>query len=385
MSFQDTLVDVIDTNLTKKPSTPQFKFTNPLKKTIYINSMQLSFDAYFSEQGSVMILVNGNPILNKKSGELKRLQNLTVPMKNQELLQQKKIEIFAWNGSGETDFVSLGFDIQISEDPNALPSSDTPLSQTMRNNAISDALILFPQIPRADQVDTALIDMKGNKKLRVFLSGTEYESPTVILGGAGVADGDLLTAGTNFNIGVDGLEDEIGRVDYGSIATRKPSCRVTRTNGSTTDWLVQLYRSENGADWFLVGSATFLNNPETKDILGGEVSCRFMKVTVKYTGGDASNNSFHCKEIYDGLLFGGTSALSFEEINIATGQWQEVISSSEFGTVSQGSEIVQEIGDVNTVSISGKTYALPSTQNGFRAKLTTTGAISTGISARRIA
>lgn len=159
MSFQDILVDVIDTNATKKPNSPQFKFTNPLKKNIFINSIQLSFDSYFSEKGSILIKINDNVILNKIAGSFKRMHNFTVPMKNQEFLKQKKIEIYVWNGI-DSNFVSVGYDIQISEDPNAPVSNNSPLSEIQRNNSISDSLEIFEFRTYLNEIQTQLIDMK---------------------------------------------------------------------------------------------------------------------------------------------------------------------------------------------------------------------------------
>ena len=387
MSYQESFVEVIETNETKKPNSPQITIRNPLKKTIFVNSIQLSFDAYFSEKGVIIVKINNNIILNQKpAGSYRRIHNFPIPMKNQEFLQQQKIEVYAWNGSGDTDFVNVGIDIQISEDPDLQIGNDTPLSETLRNQQISESLILFPQIARTEQTDTVLIDMKGNKKLRVFISGADYVSPTVTFGGAGIADGNILTNGTVLNGNYLAGEELLAQVDFGSIDNRNIECIVRHENSGTGVWTARLYYSVNGVDWTLIELFDFPINQVYSKTMGGlgDVSCRHAKITIDWTSGSITGNSFNCRELYDSNIFGGTSALSFEQLNIASNLWQTVIPSSEFSTLSQGQEIVAEIGDVNTVSISGKTYALPSTQNQFRAKLTTTGSIANGISAMRV-
>jgi len=401
MSFQDTLVDVIDTNATKKPLSPQLKFTNPLKKKIYINSIQLSFDAYFSEKGAILIKINGNPILNKIAGSFKRLENFTVPMNNQEFMQQQKIEIFAWNGI-DNDYVSLGYDIQISEDPNALISSDTPMSQNTKNSQISDAIILFENKIYTNEVVNALLDLKGYQKLIVNLSAQTYTSPTIIendnFGASGYSlDGDLSTTNKDGS-GASGLGGDTHHItyDFGSVASRVPKCFCQSHAGisggiGTSVVTLNLYVSDDNVIFSLIATDTYVGTGSTtsKDLTlqGSEQSFRYMKLEYVWTRTLNVNNANNCGvyEGYDGNALGGTASLSFHELDIGNNSFTELIPSTEFGTVTQGQAVKRQIGDVNNVSLTGKTYFLPSTQTGFRAVLTVTGGgVSTGVSVRRI-
>lgn len=88
--------------------------------------------------------------------------------------------------------------------------------------------------------------------------------------------------------------------------------------------------------------------------------------------------------MFDSLTTNGEAKLSFEILDDASKKWLELIASSEFGTVTEGQEVVSQIGDVNTISVSGYTYALPSTQTNFRGKLTVSGGIETGVTIHKV-
>lgn len=380
-SFQEPLVDVIDTNATKKPNSPQFKFSNPLKKTIFVNSIQLSFDAYFSEKGAILIKVNNNPIFSKKAGSFKRLQNITIPLKNEEFLQQQKIEIFAWNGT-DTDFVSVGYDIKISEDAESPLSSDTPLSQDVRNSAISEPQILFEKkLYSADEIK--LLDMKEYKKLIVNMSAADYVPPIAVGINGAVVDGDLNTKWTDpsgFSAG--GETRFYSYVDFGDNLSREVHAKVGSTfaNQSMT-WTLQGDDDVAFPSPTDVGSIT--SNNGTATVLGSAQTFRYYRLKAVGNGG-AGGTSAELYEIFNSLVFGGSADLSFEELDIASNTFTELIPSSEFGTVTSGQAIKKQIGDVNNVSSTGKTYFLPSTQNGLQVKLTVIGSIDTGVSIRRI-
>jgi len=67
-------------------------------------------------------------------------------------------------------------------------------------------------------------------------------------------------------------------------------------------------------------------------------------------------------------------------------QWIELISSSEFGTITSGNTVIRQIGDVVSQTGADKVgFVLPSTQTAFRAKLTLINAIETGVSILKVA
>lgn len=448
MSFQDILIDVIDTNATKKPDSPQFKFTNPLKKNIFVNSIQLSFDAYFSEKGSILIKINNNPILSKKAGSFKRLENFTVPMQNQEFFQQQKIEIFAWNGSGDSDFVSVGHDIQISEDPNASVSLDAPLSQLIRNSAISDDEELFPFRVFSDESPTKLIDMKGHKKLIVTMSAssipaiteetpasTSNFSPTSgllfdftqtpstfvvtslpILGGLGesydifqVVDlGRSEPQSLTFDI-----DEQLTKV-VRSI-THYDSCSDSQCDGSFQERHINqikvvTYDVDESDDLTFTTGVTNIETGVSNVSEPLATTKRYIRITEHITttyaneaGADTgfqNNNGQGQGDIsgdftpsrtpsiftnwLDGLTVGGQADLSFEILG-SNGQWIQLIGSAEFGTVTSGDTVIAQIGDVVSRDGTDKVgFILPSTQTNFRAKLTVVNAIETGVTILKV-
>jgi hypothetical protein len=89
--------------------------------------------------------------------------------------------------------------------------------------------------------------------------------------------------------------------------------------------------------------------------------------------------------MFDLLTTNGNASLSFEILDQASQKWLELIASSEFGTVTEGEEVVSQVGDVTTISDSGFTYALPSTQTDFRGKLSIVGGIETGVTIHKVA
>ncbi len=124
-------------------------------------------------------------------------------------------------------------------------------------------------------------------------------------------------------------------------------------------------------------------DPEIID--AGTTSFRYSRWTWEVEGGEAMVISIY--EIYDALTMGGTGSLTFEVRDPETDTWSEFIASSEFGTITQGaSAIIEQIGDVTTKSVSGKTYALPSTQTDFRAKYSiTVNALKNAVSIQKVA
>lgn len=468
MSYQETFPDTISTNAIKKPSSPQIIIENPLRKNIFVNSIQLSFDAYFSEKGVIMIEVNDNIILPpKKAGSFKRLQNFSISLKNQEFFDRKKIKVYAWNGT-DTDFVSVGVDVQISEDPNTVVSPDAPLSLDSRNSAISDSEIIFENKVYFNQVIEKLINMQGYKKLIVSMSSStvpdlsEVSKTTdtgntistgvsdnvctvppvgyVSFDGSGRAHVARSFSSSSFPIvlpmaGKDGQNlDETNTVEviYDLNTEEAHTLEFTFTNPADQFGSVQKIRHEcvtNHSDMQKSirhltkikishsslpssGFSTVQNygsdEADGQKVYGG-ITKRYVKVEFKVetyqvvemdenAGGTEGSTSFTLTaqsrfldpsvlgtNPFDQNTKGGTASLSFLEKDLASSTFTELIPSSEFGTITEGQAVKEQIGDVNNVSVTEKSYFLPSTQTNFQAKLTVTGGgIETGVSITKV-
>ena len=381
MSFQDIKIDSIETSLTKKPSSPQITIKNPLKKTIFVNSIQLSFDAYFSERGAVFVKINNNPILNKKAGSLKNIKNLSVPLKNQEFFQQQKIEIFIWNGI-DTNTISMGYDIKISEDPNSSVLSNVPLSQIQRNSEISDFVELFTQKNYFDETVTQLVDMKGYKKMILLIGGSNIVSPTILIGTSPIADGDL---NTSMNYNPTQTKTVRASVDFGSIASRVPASKVGFTPAIDDCNTFFLEVSNDNVNWSQVATWQRCTSPSTTIMIGAEQSFRYMRVQDQGTpqGSWQTGNLASIYELYDANTIGGTASISFEVLLDST--WIELISAIDLGTITQGLSLTKTIGDViNDLATNKFNIALPSTQTNFRIKMIVTDHLNIGVSMMRV-
>lgn len=116
-------------------------------------------------------------------------------------------------------------------------------------------------------------------------------------------------------------------------------------------------------------------------VFSGTPNTTLVIPTVQQT----EDSSTLISNVFNQFTKNGIASLSFEELNDSDNEFTEFIPSTEFGTVTEGEAIKEQIGDVNNVSITGKAYFLPSTQTGFRAKLTiTNGGVETGVSIRKI-
>ena len=90
-------------------------------------------------------------------------------------------------------------------------------------------------------------------------------------------------------------------------------------------------------------------------------------------------------EVYDGNVLGGSAALSFEVLDDNTSQRITLVSSAQLGTVSFGTLISKQIGDViNDLANDKFNIALPSTQTNFRAKLVVTGNLNIRVSILKV-
>ena len=380
MTFKEPLVKLIETNAIKKPRKAQFIVKNPLRAKMFVIAIQLTFDAYFSVKGVIMIKINDNIILAPKTaGSYGNLTSFPITLKDEELPDQKKVEIFVWNGI-DSDVVTVSINIQLSEDPLTPVTPDTSLSILRKNQELSEPESLFPKILRQNTDESTLLNLKGYKKFWAILDADNYISPISLVGGSLIVDGNLDTKHGGFNFS--GGDREIGKIDFGDIQVRVPTSKTFIGLGLGVGADYNLQVSDNNVDWTTVDEVRRgTNGSNTQDFTqtGASQPFRYLRMFIDNISGTDSGSSTAVYELYDSNLFGGTANLSFEILDKNSGNFFTAISSAEFGTISQGQSSVSQIGDTGD-----KLFTLPSTQTDFRARLIVTGAITLGISILKV-
>ena len=380
MTFQESFVELIISNAIKQPSKAQFILKNPLRAKVFVIAIQLTFDAYFSVKGIIMIKINGNIILApKKAGSYGNLTRFPLTLKNEELPDQKKVEVFVWNGK-DTDIITVSVNIQLSEDPLTPVTPDSSLNILERNEQFSETESLFVKILRQNTDQNLLIDLKGYKKFWVVMDADDYDSPTHLVGGANIVDGNLTTKGSLFNFSTG--DKEIGKIDFGSIAVRVPASKTFISLGLGVGADYNLQVSDNNVDWTTVNEvrkSTNASNTQDFTQIGASQSFRYLRMFIDNISGTDSGSNTAVYELYDNNNFGGTASLSFQIRDKNSGNFFTAIPASEFGTVSLGVSVVAQIGDTGD-----KLFTLPSTQTDFRARLIVSGAITIGVSIQKV-
>ena len=139
------------------PKKPNHTITNPIKQDVYVNSIEITPDAYFSRKGKIRILINDTVILKElEVGAYSGQKLFQIPLDNQILNKQSKIEFFVWNGL-DRDKVSLSVNLQISDQPSSVVFSGIPTNVDELNSLISDNYISQQTQFQLDKLDS-LID-----------------------------------------------------------------------------------------------------------------------------------------------------------------------------------------------------------------------------------
>jgi len=384
MTFQQIFSGEIVTSDTKKPDSANFTQKNPLKSNVFVNGIELILSPEFSQKGAIVIMIDGIMKFNSAKTKIKGYAKFPIPLK-QEILRDVEIEVFAWNKE-DTNVIECSLNLSMSSEPQPFNSQAVPLSPTILNQFVSDDIILFPNATRNNTDETKLIFMEGYKKLLVALAAAPYAAPVQVGINSQVVDGDLNTKYTDSTgFGSGGETRFYSYVDFGDNLSRIVAAKV-ESSGSfqSITWTLQGDNDSSFPSPTDVGSVVSSNgNPAT--VTGSAQTFRYYRLKAVSSGGGAGGTQASIYEIYDSNGFGGTASLSFETLNPDTNAWTEFIAASEFGTITDGNSINAQIGDVITKSISGKTYALPSTQTGFRARLVVTGGgMAISVSAQRV-
>jgi len=388
MSFQQTFQKPISTTNTTKPKTPDITITNPLdKKGVFVNLIEIVPNPEFTKKGKIIIEINGVKIFDNSddSDAFLNVARKQIPLSDIELIRGStgKIEIFAWNGT-DSNTLKIVIGVEISESSQSKASSIIPMGKDVFNLNVSTVESLFSEILRAGGDFTQLIDMEGYKKLIVTLTKASPDLPpnipteesgfqTSFTSLANAIDGSLATS-TNL-AKVANQSTGIVKIDFGSVATRHLKFRIRRkTDGTGGNRTTTVFTSDTDSSYNSKVAETVLTNHDTTIVMDAtEHSFRFVKIDFQTL---IANATFEVQmfEIFDALKSGGIGNLAFEVLDPITDTWTTFIASTEFGTFTSGdNSIVEQVGDTTTVSVSGKTYALPSTQTNFRGKYTIGG------------
>jgi len=445
LTFSKQFQQTITTSKTFIPDEPDFSVTNPLKKNVFCNGVEIVCSPEFTRKGAVVIKVDGiTQFDSRNSGGFQRIGKLPVTL-NTPMKRDVIVDVFVFNEI-DTNEISCTVTVYLSEESKNLDSSLQYISDDVVNSLVSEIEELFQFRVYNGEDLVKLIDMKGYKKLIIIFSSSTvaiieiedeprtdrrdsvsgtYDFTQTFSNITLVITGDIVTKTDSYDI------EQIW--DFGETRDRSISAtldtQLSLQLGSVRYLLVGFNRTADGDDvsstifqtkelptydidesddsTFTTGVINIQTNEDWKGTYA--TTKRYFRiiehVNVSFSTVDkilSSNNNigqrqddipFDSSYPYtptlfsnwtDSLSFGGSASVSFEVRNPFTDTWGQLISSSEFGTIGVGRTLITQIGDVTTTSVSGKTYALPSTQTDFRARLRVTNALETGVSIQKI-
>ena len=368
--------------------TPEKKFTykNNTKKTLYFNKFDLLPSASFVKYGTTHVTKNGIILFSSDRDDkpLQQFSQFPIREKLISLQRDEEFEIYVYSENTDNT-VEVGISLELDHENLPLSSVLIPLDVITQNNLISEDETLFESKGRAIGTYTKLLDMKGYKKLLVNMSvnpepptnhfNDGWPSPTSHV------DSNLNSGSTiNYvNFGSYG-ETLFFVADFGSIATRTPTCKARVRAASLSSLFTattKLYVSDDDVIYTEVASrvdSTSSGLDNTFTLSGASQSFRYLKHEIIWSrvgnGGDVTINLY---ELYDSSVLGGTGKLSFEVLNPSTNTFTEFISDTEYGTSISQDNLVAQIGGDGNISASSNVYSLPSTPTGLRAVLNLTG------------
>lgn len=442
MTFSKQIPATIITTNTKIPNIPDFSFTNFFKKNMFVNGVEIITSPEFSRKGVIIIAVDNNILFDSR--DTNGFENVAfMPINLNAVFERDRIVTVSAFNQVDTNKIEVTINVFIDEVERTLNSALQYFSQDVVNRAISDGEVLFSFRIYNDEVVTQLLDMKGYLKLIVNIASQTVEDAILVSEIQATLETldmfystDINTFAILYPNPVCGSRNDptgpevsfIGTYDLGGISpyalefdlslpsgqTKGGSYPLSCTNSTLNQTSTLGFSSQTQieeSDFPNTGFTIF--QPFTTSIIGTNnfaITKRFIRITIKAsaTVGQANvlNNSGPClsicgltltkfsnvlqngitiTNIFNSEAKGGTAGLSFEELDVSNNVFTEYIDEDEFGTVTEGQAIKAQIGDVNNISLTGKAFLLPSTQTGFRAKLTVTGGgIETGVSIRRV-
>ena len=182
MVYQKTFVERIETNLRKRPNAPQIKIPNPLEKNIFVNSIFLTFDPYFSRRGKIVVEIGDDVVLPvAKVGAYRQSKTFQIPLENQEFYQQKSINVWAWNEDSEEN-IFVVVKAKISESPISLNSADESLSTEELNRQVSDAFVDNQTQFQLDKLDELIASQNNttNAVSNISIMGGDLDGSDIV-------------------------------------------------------------------------------------------------------------------------------------------------------------------------------------------------------------
>jgi len=392
MTFSKQVPATIETQNRKIPDIPDFSFTNPLKKNMFVNGIEIINTPEFSRKGVIIIAVDNNILFDSRDTD--GFSNVAfMPINLNAVFERDRIVTVSAFNQVDDNKIKVTINVFVDEVERTLSSALQYFSQDVVNTIVSDVDdVIFPKQARPVGTFTQLIDMKGYKKLIVTISGQdpdlEFATPTITnaffinpTNLSNVVDGDLASQTGQFTVNL--AITPVGEIktDSGANTTKDLKAKINHLVGGGSAGNVELSTSPDDIVYTVKATASTTSTfPQTITLDGTLHSFRFVKLKFTCTLGVYNGNIF---EIYDANKIGGTAAISLETKD-ALGNWSLFIAASEFGTVSTGTPVTQQVGD-NNLSVTGKTYGLPSTQTSFRAKYTiTNGGIENSVSVIKV-
>lgn len=393
MTFSKQFPKTITTTNTFIPDEPDFSVTNPLKKDIFCNGVEIVCSPEFTRKGAVVIKVDGiTQFDSRNSGGFQRVGKLPVTL-NTRMKRDVIVDVFVFNET-DTNEISCTVTVFLSEESKNLDSSLQYISDDVVNSLVSDFETIFIKALRGNvnfsnpQIETSLIDMRGYSNLSIILT---YHYDEDILHGISASNNAPITSTFTNKFAVDGDffsflpkstidNTPVILFDFKTIAFRPLKIAYLIKKGTSFNALVtQVEISDNGTDWTNIANNVGISNlfeHPTDDIkirFDGSAgkSFRYVRLTFDTGNSDYINNFIGLLEVYDSSKTYGVAKLDFE-IKNSDGVW---VISSGLDSDSTGLIFPTTISNTGLVG-SIKNQILTSSKNLFRIKLTVTGAMT---------
>lgn len=204
MTFSKQIPATITTTDTKIPVIPQFNFTNPLKKNMFVNGVEIISNPEFARKGVIVITVDN--VILFDSRDTRGFSNVAfMPVNLNAVFERDRVVTVSAFNQVDTNEISVTLNVFVDEVERTLDSSFQYLSQDIINSIVSDELIIFPLRVYFNEELTELLDMKGYNRLIVSMAGETIPDLTIV----------SETTGT-------GLTDTVSIANIVAVGTQPP-------------------------------------------------------------------------------------------------------------------------------------------------------------------
>lgn len=168
MTYSRQFPKTIITSKTSIPDEPDFSVTNPLKKNVFCNGVEIVCSPEFTRKGAVVIKVDGiTQFDSRNTNGFLRVAKLPVTI-NTPMKRDVIVDVFVFNEIDSNE-ISCSVTVFLSEESKNLDSSLQYISDETVNALVSESQILFPLRTYNNEIVTKLIDMKGYKKIIILI------------------------------------------------------------------------------------------------------------------------------------------------------------------------------------------------------------------------